>query len=158
MKKQCKNNFYGTLVGMLPHAILILSLLLLTLFVTDRFNRAMAFLNNSISYVLIWVYAVLCIWQMIEVFFGRFPPSFTLFTAFPACPSALAILIGRGLDEMFRRRGFYNRESSKWVLFGVCILMCVHAVWMICLQRKRLWRSLSMENIPTEYKNKPSMS
>ena len=43
----------------LPHAILIISLMLLTFFVIDLFNESMAFLNNSISKILIAVLALL---------------------------------------------------------------------------------------------------
>ena len=53
----------------LPHINIALSISLLVLFVTDRYNRAMAFINNDIAK---WMLAVLCvsvvissIWQVV---------------------------------------------------------------------------------------------
>ena len=47
----------------LPHINIALAVTLLTLFVTDRFNRAMAFINNDIAK---WMLAVFCITVVIE--------------------------------------------------------------------------------------------
>ncbi len=43
--------------GLLPHLTLILSLLMLTLFVIDIWNPAMAFLNNSLTKILLGVFS-----------------------------------------------------------------------------------------------------
>ena len=43
-----------------------LAVTLLTLFVTDRFNRAMAFINNDIAK---WMLAVFCITVLIEAIY-----------------------------------------------------------------------------------------
>ena len=45
--------------SILPHAILIVALMLLTFFVIDLFNESMAFLNNSITKFLLAVLALL---------------------------------------------------------------------------------------------------
>ena len=44
--------------GILPHLCIVLAVMLLTFFVTDRFNRAMAFINNDITK---WLLAVFCV-------------------------------------------------------------------------------------------------
>ncbi|MBQ3865507.1 MAG: hypothetical protein II776_01300 [Clostridia bacterium] len=44
--------------AILPHATLVASLLLLILFIIDRFNEAMAFLNNDLTK---WILAVFCL-------------------------------------------------------------------------------------------------
>ncbi len=44
---------------LLPHATLILSLMLLTFFGIDLFNESMAFLNNSVTKALVAVQALL---------------------------------------------------------------------------------------------------
>ena len=49
--------------AILPHVNIGLAVTLLTLFVTDRFNRAMAFINNDITK---WMLAVFCITVVIE--------------------------------------------------------------------------------------------
>lgn len=50
----------------LPHINIALAVTLLTLFVTDRFNRAMAFINNDITK---WMLAVFCITVVIEAIY-----------------------------------------------------------------------------------------
>ena len=45
------------LLAALPHATLVLSLMMLILFTIDRFNEAMAFLNNDLTK---WILAVFC--------------------------------------------------------------------------------------------------
>ena len=46
---------------LLPHITLILSLMLITFFVIDRFNEAMAFLNNDITKALVLVLSLICL-------------------------------------------------------------------------------------------------
>ena len=45
--------------ALLPHLTLILSLLMLTFFVIDCFNEAMAFLNNSLTKILLGIFSLL---------------------------------------------------------------------------------------------------
>ena len=56
MKKIMKKIF-----GYLPHITLVLSLMMLTLYITDRQNRAMGFINNDITKALLAVMSVLVI-------------------------------------------------------------------------------------------------
>ncbi len=63
------NNFFRWLFSALPHINIALAVSLLVLFVTDRYNRAMAFINNDIAK---WMLAVFCvtvfvssIWQIV---------------------------------------------------------------------------------------------
>ena len=50
---------------LLPHATLIIALILLTLFVIDRVNRAMMFLATDLTKWLLAVFAVLVIVQSV---------------------------------------------------------------------------------------------
>ena len=50
--------FLRFLEALLPHLVLILSLVLLTYFVIDQFNEAMAFLANAITK---WMLCLFCI-------------------------------------------------------------------------------------------------
>lgn len=43
---------------MLPHVCIVLSVVLMTFFVTDRFNEAMAFINNDMTK---WMLCVMCV-------------------------------------------------------------------------------------------------
>ncbi len=45
--------------AILPHLTLVLSVMILTFFVIDQFNEAMAFLNNAITKWLICIFSVL---------------------------------------------------------------------------------------------------
>ena len=54
MKKLC-----SVLRGALPHATLILALMMLVFFVIDRFNDAMAFLNNDLTKWLLFAFCLL---------------------------------------------------------------------------------------------------
>ncbi len=47
----------------LPHINITLSVVMLVLFVTDRFNRAMAFINNDITK---WMLCVFCVTSFIQ--------------------------------------------------------------------------------------------
>ncbi|MBR3837135.1 MAG: hypothetical protein IKJ74_03230 [Clostridia bacterium] len=49
------------LLGLLPHITLILSLMLLTFFVIDQFNEAMAFLDNTITKWLLGITSLLTV-------------------------------------------------------------------------------------------------
>ena len=50
--------FFSVLCRILPHAVLILSVMMLVFFVIDLINPAMAFLNNSITKYLLAVSSV----------------------------------------------------------------------------------------------------
>ena len=54
-------NFFAKLAVLLPHVCLILSLILLTCVITDRYNRAMAFINNDITKGILFVLVILVI-------------------------------------------------------------------------------------------------
>lgn len=54
---------FGILCDILPHINLSLAVVLFTFFVIDRFNRAMAFINNDITK---WMLAVFCILVLIQ--------------------------------------------------------------------------------------------
>ena len=51
--------FLSVLARLLPHAVLILALMLLTFFCIDLFNPPMAFLNNAVTKHLLAVFSVL---------------------------------------------------------------------------------------------------
>ena len=49
------------LMNLLSHACIILSLMLLTLLVVDRFNPSMDFINNDISKLMLCILCVLAV-------------------------------------------------------------------------------------------------
>lgn len=48
-----------TLLRFLPHLVLIFSVMMLTFFVIDRINVAMAFLDNDLTKILLAVFSLL---------------------------------------------------------------------------------------------------
>ena len=48
----------GVLRTVLPHLILVMSGMMVTFFIIDRVNEAMAFLNNDITKVLLLIFSV----------------------------------------------------------------------------------------------------
>ena len=48
-----------TLLRILPHLVLIFSVMMLTFFVIDRINVAMAFLDNDLTKILLAVFSLL---------------------------------------------------------------------------------------------------
>lgn len=48
----------GVLIALLSHLVLVLAAMMLTLFILDRFNEAMAFLNNDITKWLLACFAL----------------------------------------------------------------------------------------------------
>ena len=55
--------FFSVLCDFIPHLNIALSVVMLTLFVLDRFNRAMVFLNHDLTK---WMLAVFCILVLIQ--------------------------------------------------------------------------------------------
>ncbi|MBR4288630.1 MAG: hypothetical protein IKT50_04260 [Clostridia bacterium] len=55
----------GFFAKLLPHLTLVLSVMILTFFVIDQFNDAMAFLNNAITKWLICIFSVLTLIQSV---------------------------------------------------------------------------------------------
>lgn len=58
-----KNRFIRLMLDFLPHLNIALAFVLLVCFVTDRFNRAMSFVNNDITK---WMLAIFCVLVIIE--------------------------------------------------------------------------------------------
>lgn len=64
MKKYLKR-FAELFLTVLPHINIAMSIVMLTLWVTDRFNRAMAFLNNNLTKGMLFVWCLLIIIQSV---------------------------------------------------------------------------------------------
>lgn len=53
------------ILSLIPHVNIILSLFLITCFIVDRYNRAMAFINNDFTKITLLILAVLVIMQSV---------------------------------------------------------------------------------------------
>lgn len=63
--------FVKALFSLIPHAMIVISLMMITFYITDRYNRAMAFINNDITKALLLVLAVLAIVQSVYVIYSE---------------------------------------------------------------------------------------
>lgn len=61
--KKVWNKITSAFLSVLPHINIALAAVLLVLFVTDRFNRAMAFINNDITK---WMLCVFCVTSLLQ--------------------------------------------------------------------------------------------
>ncbi len=61
--------FLKTLLGLVPHVLIVLSVMMITFVVTDYFNRSMAFVNNGITKGLMVVMAALAIVESVYVIY-----------------------------------------------------------------------------------------
>ncbi len=60
-----KNSLLNILCTLLPHLNIALALFLITCFIVDRYNRAMAFINNEYTKYTLLVFAILVIVQSV---------------------------------------------------------------------------------------------
>lgn len=61
--KKIIQKIVNAFLSALPHINITLSIVLLVLFVTDRYNRAMAFINNDIAK---WMLCILCVTSFLQ--------------------------------------------------------------------------------------------
>lgn len=133
------------LSALLPHALLLLSLLLLTLFVTDRFNRAMAFINNEITRygVLIWGLLLLC---SVFVFSSLNRGSRVIrLSSLLGIPGGIGGMLLWVLDRIDRSAGYFNRELPKFLLAGFCVFAAALSVILIRCQRQIVFEEAGKE-------------
>lgn len=59
----------NTVLGLIPHVLIVLSVMMITFYITDRYNRPMAFINNDITKALLLVMSVLVIVQSVYLIY-----------------------------------------------------------------------------------------
>jgi len=52
-------------MSLIPHGTIILAVMMITFYITDRYNRPMAFINNDLTKVLLLIMSVLIIVQSV---------------------------------------------------------------------------------------------
>ena len=57
------------ILGLIPHVLIVLSVMMITFTITDRYNRPMAFINNDITKALLLVMSVLVIIQSVYLIY-----------------------------------------------------------------------------------------
>jgi len=122
--------------GILPHLNIALSLLLLTLFITDRFNRAMSFINNEQTRWLLLAYCLLLLMQIFLPIRRKQAIHLMPFTVL-CLICTVGFLTVLMVDRADRSLGVLNIEWIKWILCLYSILTIVDAVCLIRYQRRK---------------------
>ena len=138
----------SVLCDVLPHLLLALSVVLLSFFILDRFNRAMNFINNDHTKRLLIVYGQLVAAQavLLAVSLARSAGK----TALIGCISgALGALAGEVLIFLAPTE-YLTYEEVKWLLAATVVLTIAASVIHIVLRRKE------KEEAPAKTDEKPA--
>ena len=120
------------LLRALPHACIILATLFITLFITDRFNRAMAFINNDLTRWLLLLCGLLFLlqgalaWKRTSVLWARLLSLFCMV-------ESVGLLVVLFIDRNRRMSGILNREITKWGLLLLCLSVIAEAFLLLRL-------------------------
>lgn len=57
------------ILGLIPHVLIVLSVMMITFYITDRYNRPMAFISNDITKTLLLIMSVLVIIQSVYLIY-----------------------------------------------------------------------------------------
>ena len=126
------------ILGIFPHLSLILSLMLLTFAITDRFNSAMAFINHPMTKHLICVLSVFNLLSAVRLCLVNHPSG---------RPFRLIIAIGWGLVSLLTAGLLiFDYISPSYILFTkdivklhLCLLAAASvlcSILLIAVQRK----------------------
>lgn len=121
-----------------PHATIITSLILITLFVTDRFNGAMHFIDHDLTSSMMIICAAVFLYQTI-VFFIDFRKKRKLVLLLLA--SAVTAILGLYLlavcarDLLVDAKRLMLLDYNKFSLLGYAVLSIVTSFCVINVQR-----------------------
>ena len=124
----------SALRDVLPHLLIALSVVLLSFFILDRFNRAMNFINNDHTKRLLVVYGQLVAAQavLLAVALARSAGRAALIGCITGVPGALA---GEALIFISPTE-YLTYEEVKWTLAATVVLTIAASVIHIILRRK----------------------
>lgn len=125
------------ILGIPPHFSLILSLMLLTFYITDRFNTAMAFINHPMTKSLIVVLATFNLLSAVRLAFLKEkrtrPFRLIACSAWSLISLAAAILVY--IDKVEPARILFTTEGVKTLLLVLAVVSILSALVLIVLQR-----------------------
>ena len=126
------------LLGIFPHLSLILSLMLLTFYVTDRFNTAMVFINHPMTKELITGLIILDLIVAIRLAFLRSARTYALRTVFSLLTvlTAIGTIALQAYDNIYPASLLFTMDSVKAALCGLAVISAASAVILIICQRR----------------------
>lgn len=119
------------ILGIPPHLSLILSLMLLTFYVVDRFNTAMAFINHPMTKALIGALVLFDLLSAVRLFLLK--------DRIVCAGWGLLSLAGAGVllfDCLYPDRILFTLDSVKLLLCILAVASHICAVYLIVRQRK----------------------
>lgn len=126
------------ILGFFPHLTIIISLMILTFFVTDRFNTAMAFINHSMTKRLLVVYLIcyaVCLLDLIRrAKVRRSLPQLCLVVLVTLLVGGVSILLA--LDYAFPAWLLLTFDLAKVAIALLAVSGIFSAVLLICHQRR----------------------
>ena len=128
-------------LSLTPHCIIILSLLFLTLFITDRFNGAMNFIAHDLTESLIIVSAIICFVQTAAFAAGYFENRKNRFwVIFAVLTFALAayLLTICSIDIILDGSRYMLREANKFALLAYIIASFASSITVATIRRAEI--------------------
>ena len=118
----------------LPHLLLALSVVLLSFFILDRFNRAMNFINNDHTKRLLLIFGQLAAAQAVLLAseYARRAGK----TALIGCVAGVLGGLGSEVFVFLALTDYLTYEESKWSLAATIVLTVAASVVHIILRRK----------------------
>ena len=58
---------FSVVIGLISHLSIVLAVMMITFYVTDRYNRPMAFINNDLTKMLMLVMSILIVVQSVYI-------------------------------------------------------------------------------------------
>lgn len=148
------------ILGMIPHLCIIISLMLLTFFVTDRFNTAMAFINHPMTKQLLLTQVILCLLCLVMLLFrSQVRRSVPLVLLCAVC-AVLALTLGAVLliDLVIPRLILFTVDLTKVVIALTAVAGTVISLVLIRFQRRSAARRLIKEAPADDVLDLPSDS
>lgn len=133
MKK--RNSAVVLIGGVIPHLILSLSVVMLSLFILDRFNRAMNFIGNGITVWMIVVWFVLTALLKIIAVYERVPKPM-IFLGCLTTGLSFAVLI-------FIIAGRLGATAARYMIGALSVLDAAFAVTFIVWRRRKSGETVS---------------
>ena len=122
-----------------PHFSLILSLMLLTFYITDRYNTAMAFINHDMTKDLLIALVICNLYSAVRLIFlgGRLCRILRPIAGAVWGICSIAVGVVLGIDRLYPARILFTQENVKTLLLLLAAISIVSAVLLIVCQRKR---------------------
>jgi hypothetical protein len=141
----------------LSHFLVAGSIMLLTFFVTDRFNPAMAFIDHPMTKWLLTAYCFLCVFLSLpfSVSFAKSKKFFlTWLFLFPIFFS-LSLFVYLIADYFYPQRLYFSTDTVKFEILILALLGLALAIFSIVFFRRKAWERVKQSQNNREGRDFP---